>query len=247
MNKRAAVILAAAALWSGQSVGQTPAAISDTGLSKDVENPVTRQITLPLRYEADFDDGAYQATKDTFEIDQAVLPFRLNEDWALITRTKLPLASLPPKKLGEHWTFGLSNGYTTFFLSPEHGQGFYWGRRAGALLPNGDKSGARRQQMGLGSISRAFAPGRESVGIRRCRQRYLVGRLIAGNHHELDRERREMDRPNWRRFRQAVPSGRTGREGRSGQLLQRRATPGQQRNVACAAQVHLCVPEVVKD
>ncbi len=51
---------------------------------------MTRQITLPLRYEADFMYGAYYATKDTFEIDQAVLPFRLNDDWALITRTKLP-------------------------------------------------------------------------------------------------------------------------------------------------------------
>jgi hypothetical protein len=126
------VVAATAALWSGQCMAQSATAISVTDLSKDTENPVARQITLPLRYEADFDDGAYNATKDTFEIDQAVVPFRLNEDWALITRTKLPLESLPPKKLGEHWTFGLSNGYTTFFLSPEHGQGFYWG--AGPVL-----------------------------------------------------------------------------------------------------------------
>jgi hypothetical protein len=34
--------------------------------------------------------------------------------------------ALPPKKAGDHWTDGLSNGYMTFFLSPEHGQGFYW-------------------------------------------------------------------------------------------------------------------------
>jgi hypothetical protein len=132
MRNRAAISFITAALWVGQSLAQTPAPISNTDLSKDVENPVSRQITLPLRYEADFDDGAYNAAKETFEIDQAVVPFRLNEDWALITRTKLPLESLPPKKLGEHWTFGLSNGYTTFFLSPEHGQGFYWG--AGPVL-----------------------------------------------------------------------------------------------------------------
>jgi hypothetical protein len=121
------VVAAAAAVWSGQCVAQSATPISVTDLSKATENPVARQITLPLRYEADFNDGAYEATKDTFEIDQAVVPVRLNEDWALITRTKLPLESLPPKKLGEHWTFGLSNGYTTFFLSPELGQGFYWG------------------------------------------------------------------------------------------------------------------------
>ena len=56
---------------------------------KQIENPVTRHITLPLRYQADFDDGPNQATKSTFEVDQAVVPVRLNDDWALITRTKL--------------------------------------------------------------------------------------------------------------------------------------------------------------
>ncbi len=100
---------------------------SNDDLSKEAENPVTLRITLPLRYQADFDDGAYHATKDTFSIDQAVVPFRLNDDWALITRTKLPGYSQPPKKLGEHWEAGLGNGYTTFFLSPTRGNGFYWG------------------------------------------------------------------------------------------------------------------------
>src|SRR5580692_8480287 len=117
--KRIAPLLAIASLWSGQALSQseTPVSETDTELSKEIENPVTRRITLPLRYEADFLDGAYKATKDIFSIDQAVVPFRLNEDWALITRTKLPVEALPPKKLGEHWSFGFSNGYTTFFLS----------------------------------------------------------------------------------------------------------------------------------
>jgi hypothetical protein len=66
MNKRAAVILAMAALWSGQSLAQSAAPISDTELSKDTENAVTRRILLTLRYEADFLDGPYKATEDTF-------------------------------------------------------------------------------------------------------------------------------------------------------------------------------------
>jgi hypothetical protein len=118
MNKRAGIFLAAAALWGAQALAQTP--ISDTELSKDTENPVGRRITLPLRYEADFLDGPYRATKDTFEIDQPVVPFRLSEDGALITRTKLPAMVEPPKNLGDHWAAGLTNEYTTFFLSPEH-------------------------------------------------------------------------------------------------------------------------------
>ena len=106
--------------------GQTTS-ISETELSKESDDPVTRLITLPLRYEGEFDDGPYHATKDTFEIDQGILPFSLNDDWALITRTKLPFIAEPPKELGDHWNSGLSNGYTTFFLSPERGEGFYWG------------------------------------------------------------------------------------------------------------------------
>ena len=105
---------------------------SNDELSKESENPVTLTITLPLRYEAGFDDGAYRDTKDTFAINQAIVPFRLNDDWALITRTKLPGYSQPPKKLGDHWEAGLGNGYTTFFLSPSRGNGFYWG--AGPVL-----------------------------------------------------------------------------------------------------------------
>jgi hypothetical protein len=128
MKKRIVPVLTAAILSSSQSLAQSAAPVSDrdTELSKEIENPVTRRITLPLRYEADFLDGAYKATKDTFEIDQAVVPFQLNEDWALITRTKLPVDVEPPKKLGDHWATGLSNGYTTFFLSPEHGDRLYW-------------------------------------------------------------------------------------------------------------------------
>ena len=88
VRKRIAPVLGMAMLASGQSMAQLATAVSDPELSKEIENPVTRRITLPLRDEADFLDGAYKATKDTFSIDQAVVPFRLNEDWALITRTK---------------------------------------------------------------------------------------------------------------------------------------------------------------
>ena len=112
---------------TNETLAQTAANPTETEISKESENPVSRWITLPLRYEADFDSGAYRAVKDTFKLSQGVIPFVLNEDWALITRTNFPLEALPPKKGGEHWAFGLSNAYTTFFLSPEHGKGFYWG------------------------------------------------------------------------------------------------------------------------
>jgi len=132
MPRRPLLFLGIFLLWSSHSLAQPLDQTSDTEWSKEAVNPVARHITVPLRYEAEFQDGPYKATKSTFELDQAIVPFRLNEDWALITRTKMPFVAEPPKKLGDHWTSGLGNGYTTFFLSPEHGAGLYWG--AGPVL-----------------------------------------------------------------------------------------------------------------
>ena len=79
-----------------RAVAQSAGSTEDTEWSKDSVNP--RDLTLPLRYEAEFQDGPYKATKSTFELDKAIVPFRLNDEWALITRTKLPLIIEPPKK-----------------------------------------------------------------------------------------------------------------------------------------------------
>jgi len=156
-----AALAAAAILWGGQSFAQTAAPISDTELSKEADNPVTRQITLPLRYEAELNDGFYKETKSTFEIDNAILPFRLNEDWALITRTKFPLISQPPKKKNEGWTTGLGNAETTFFLSPEHGHGFYWGVGPVLSFPTATNSALGTHAWGTGP-SVAFVKRDES-------------------------------------------------------------------------------------
>ena len=140
----------AAAVWSGQSLAQSETPASATELSKQAENPVSRQIKLPLRYEATFLDGPYKATKDTFKIDQAIVPFRLDDEWALITRTKLPAAAQPPKKLGTHWSSGLNNGYTTFFVSPRYGEGFYWGVGPVLYYPSATNSALGVDKWGSG-------------------------------------------------------------------------------------------------
>ena len=152
-KNRIVAVLPIAARWGSQCLAQSVIAPNSlTDFSKETENPVTRQITLPLQYQADFLYGPYQATKDTFEIDQAVVPFKFNDNWALITRTKLPLEVQPPKNLSSAWSEGLSNGYTTFFLSPEQGSGFSGARvRCSTIRPrlirhSASTSGARGRQ-----------------------------------------------------------------------------------------------------
>jgi hypothetical protein len=58
MKKRVVAALTIATLWSSQSFAQSGAPVNDTDyLSKETENPLTRKITVPLRYEADFRRG----------------------------------------------------------------------------------------------------------------------------------------------------------------------------------------------
>jgi hypothetical protein len=123
---------------------------SDTDLAKQSENPVTRLYTLPLRYEGDLGYGPYDATKSIIELDQAVVPFSLNEDWALITRTKLPFYAQPPKKTEEQWSDGLGNGYTTLFISPEHSTGFVWGAGPVIYFPTATNSAVGVNKWGAG-------------------------------------------------------------------------------------------------
>ena len=148
-------LFAIAALCNGKAIGQagppaTRTQLTNDELSKETENPVSLLIILPLRYEAEFHDGPYDAAKDTFELDQAILPFILNDDWALITRTKFPAYSQPPKELGDSWGSGLGNGYTTFFLSPARGESFYWGVGPVLYYPSATNSALGVNKWGSG-------------------------------------------------------------------------------------------------
>jgi hypothetical protein len=57
MRKRLAAVLPVAILTAGQALAHVPTPVTNTDFSKETQNPVTRQTTLPLRYEADFLDG----------------------------------------------------------------------------------------------------------------------------------------------------------------------------------------------
>lgn len=169
-----AVVLAIAAHWHSQSLAQSSALISNNDLSKESENPVTRLIMLPLRYEGEFQDGVTKATKSTFDIDQAVVPFRLNDDWALIPRTKLPAEVLSPKNTGDHWVDGLLQRIYNVLPFTRARQGLLLGGWAGALLPNCNELGAWSQQMGLRPVGSIFVQRHQPVCLRHGGQRHLV-------------------------------------------------------------------------
>jgi hypothetical protein len=115
-------------------IGDNAAAESATDLAKQIQNPVGDLISLPLQYNVNFGHGPHQGTQQVLNL-QPVIPFHVNDDWNLITRTILPVvwnpgSSIPTVPVG---TAPIS---FTAFLSPSHDvNGWLWGVGPVVQLP----------------------------------------------------------------------------------------------------------------
>jgi hypothetical protein len=56
--KSLTVVLPIVVLSAGQALAQVPTPVTNSDFSEEIDNLVTRQIALPLRYQANFFDGA---------------------------------------------------------------------------------------------------------------------------------------------------------------------------------------------
>ena len=63
-------------------------------LAQAAQNPLASMISLPFQNNTNFNYGPEGGTQDTLNI-QPVWPFKLNDDWNLVTRTILPVTSIP--------------------------------------------------------------------------------------------------------------------------------------------------------
>ena len=133
-RKQAAVITAAvvAAVFAGlPALAQEPpdeGAGGQADLAQDLTNPVADLLTIPIQmnYDQNFgpaDDGWKLQTNI-----QPVLPFNLNDDWNLITRTIVPVISQDKLFPGAGSQFGLGDITVSLFASPKKPtNGVIWG------------------------------------------------------------------------------------------------------------------------
>ena len=87
-------------------------------LAKKLSNPVASLISVPLQYNYDEYGGTNDGASASKLIIQPVIPFSLNNDWNVITRTIIPLVEqkgFPVAALNES---GLSDTTASFFFSP---------------------------------------------------------------------------------------------------------------------------------
>jgi hypothetical protein len=115
-------------------IGDHAAAENATDLAKQIQNPVGDLISFPLQYNVNFGYGPQGRTQHVLNL-QPVIPFHVNDDWNVITRTILPIvwnpgSSIPTVPVG---TAPIS---FTAFLSPSHDvDGWLWGAGPVVQLP----------------------------------------------------------------------------------------------------------------
>lgn len=147
--------LAAAALLGFASVSLSTAvcAESDAELAKKASNPIAAMISLPMQLNYDKRLGANDEGEKWLLNIQPVIPFDLNPEWNLISRTVVPL--LDQKDLapgGALDASGVGDITQSLFFSPKAptSGGWIWGVGPVFLLPTASEKVLGSEKWGLG-------------------------------------------------------------------------------------------------
>jgi hypothetical protein len=111
-----------------------PVLANDADLAKKLANPVADLISAPIQSNYDFGIGPGDGTKWTTNI-QPVIPFGINGEWNVISRTILPVIDqngIAPGGLSD--AFGLGDTLQSFFFSPKSSDPI-WGLGPAFLIP----------------------------------------------------------------------------------------------------------------
>jgi hypothetical protein len=98
-----------------------------SALAKKLQNPIGDLYNIPFQSNTNFNVGPHKGTQEILNI-QPVIPFHINQDWNVITRTIVPIVWNPSLDPAPSVPVGI--GPTTFsaFLSPRNPtNGWLWG------------------------------------------------------------------------------------------------------------------------
>jgi hypothetical protein len=112
-------------------------------LARAAQNPISSMISLPFQSNTDFNFGPQDKTLNTTNI-QPVIPFALNDNWNVVTRTIIPVVSQPEIVPGQGRETGLGDTTFTAFFAPNEPGKWIWGVGPVVLLPTNtdDRLGA---------------------------------------------------------------------------------------------------------
>lgn len=141
---------AACALFAVPAVAQPAAGPgSDADLAQQLQNPIASLISVPFQSNLDFGAGRRDDGFGYTMNFQPVVPFRLTDDWTLITRTIVPF--IYRERYTPNDEAGLGDTTQSFFFSPRSGvPGLTWGIGPAVLWPTATRPAFQARQWGLG-------------------------------------------------------------------------------------------------
>jgi hypothetical protein len=147
-NLSAATLLAALAIASVDARAQQ----SDEELAKAALNPIAAMISLPLQYNYDQNIGSQESGHKNYLNVQPVIPFSLNEDWNLISRTIVPVIWQTNIFPGAGSQSGVGDITQSLFFSPKKptADGWIWGAGPVFYLPTASNDLLGAEKWGLG-------------------------------------------------------------------------------------------------
>lgn len=151
-NQRRLSLLCAllyAAALPAAAYGQQPDTAHHGDLAQQLQNPIAALTTIPFQSNFDFNGGpSGDGFAHTLNI-QPVIPFRLSDEWTLISRTIVPVAYT--ERVSPHHEFGLGDTTQSFFFVPHSGvRGLTHGFGPAVLLPTATRPAMQSRQWAAG-------------------------------------------------------------------------------------------------
>ncbi|MFS8115212.1 transporter [Rhizobium jaguaris] len=133
------------------SAGITHAQEANSDLAKKLSNPVASLISVPFQFNYDRGFGPNNGNRETLNI-QPVIPFSINENWNVISRTILPVIWQDNIAGPSGSQFGLGDITQSFFFSPKEptAGGIIWGAGPAFLIPTATDDLLGSGKFGLG-------------------------------------------------------------------------------------------------
>lgn len=148
------ILIFALSIYTITSYAQTEEAqseeeVANAELAKKAQNPIANMISVPFQNNTSYGIGPDDRTSNVLNI-QPVIPVGLGEKWNLITRTIIPIVTVPDfGNTGQGSTTGLGDINLSLFFSPKESK-IIWGAGPIFNFPTATDPALGAQEFGLG-------------------------------------------------------------------------------------------------